>query len=228
MTELQAGEHRWTAWKVTLDLRFRNSGFCAPSRAYWESTAPTEWGSARPTPTPTGKVRPSHLCGLTDTPVHFLLLTVLMCFSGRSLPGVRGRVSEASVCGRPRQRWVLKPPPGQVFRKRSRLVSCFWLCFVKLVFLFSLIYSSFLGFVIFCLILNIFGHFAFFKKDFLVYSYFLVLIVCISSHLVMSYIYLFSFKTYFTSFFLVLFYSFNYLFIFFNLVWIFCQRLCLF
>lgn len=147
---------------------FRNSGFCAPSRAYWESTAPTEWGLARPTPTPTGKVRPSHLCGLADTPVHFLLLTVLMCFSGRSLPGVRGRVSEASVCGRPRQRWVLKPPPGQVFRKRSRLVSCFWLCFVKLVF-FSLIYSSFLGFVIFCLILNIFGHFAFFKKDFLVY-----------------------------------------------------------
>lgn len=170
---------------------FRNSGFCAPSRAYWESTAPTEWGSARPTPTPTGKVRPSHLCGLADTPVHFLLLTVLICFSGRSLPGVRGRVSEASVCGRPRQRWVLKPPPpGQVFRKRSRLVSCFWLCFVKLVFLFSLIYSSFLGFVIFCLILNIFGHFAFFKKDFLVYSYFLVLIVCISSYLVMSYLFI--------------------------------------
>lgn len=65
-----------------------------------------------------------------------------------------------------------------------------WLCFVKLVFLFSLIYSSFLGFVIFCLILNIFGHFAFFKKDFLVYSYFLVLIVCISSHLVMSYLFI--------------------------------------
>lgn len=140
MTELQAGEHRWAAWNITLDLRFRNSGFCAPSRAYWESTAPTEWGSARPTPTPTGKVRLSHLCGLTDTPVHFLLLTVLICFSGRSLPGVRGRVSEASVCGRPRQRWVSNPPAprGQVFRKRSRLVSCFWLCFVKLVFLFSL------------------------------------------------------------------------------------------
>lgn len=86
----------------------------------------------------------------------------------------------------------LKAAAGTAFRKRCRLVSCFWLCFVKLVVLFSLIYSSFLGFVIFCLILNIFGHFAFLKISFLlVCSYFLVLIVCISSHLVTSYIYLF-------------------------------------
>lgn len=85
------------------------------------------------------KGTPSHLCGLTDTPVHFLLLTVLMCFSGRSLPGVRGRVSEASVCGRPRQRWVLKPPLG---RRSGNAVVWFLVsgfALLNLLFCFSLI-----------------------------------------------------------------------------------------